>query len=217
MRKNLTLDVVSGERFEREQIRMMDDIREVMEAGCVTRISMPDRGEIKAKPALETSGESLLTHKTEPMIGGIPFSDAISMIGCIRIVDGVPYVMCDGIPEQDEWISQDTTRTMVVSDPSDNTRKNHFINIDGKWHRFSKNIMESRKLHQDQHLERIKFQFADGKWHMATPEDIRRNKKAQAAKKRRRLNPMIGFCKLLTKIGYNVEMIQGLESELKED
>jgi len=218
-KQNLTLDEISGERFTREHIYMLNDIRELMKAGCVTRFSMPDRGEIKAKPAIETSGKSILTNKVEPMLGGIPFSDAISMMGCVRIVDGKIYVMCDENPNnmESDWIATDTTITRIVESNSDNTRKNHFIKIDGKWHWFSKNVMESRKLHQDQHLIRLKFEKVEGKWYMITPEDIRRNKKAQAAKKRRRTNPLLGFCTLLTKIGYNIDMIQALESKLKED
>lgn len=86
--------------------------------------------------SLETEGRSMLSGEIEPLLCGLPFTDAISMMGIIKRRGPNFYVSPNkAIPESENWeVKEDCMeeRANLVRDTVMCNRIS-FVNVNGKW------------------------------------------------------------------------------------
>jgi hypothetical protein len=150
-----------------------------------------------------TMGISELTGKLEPLFCGIPYSDAISIFGCILVTDGVPYVFAENDIPADRMIWETPDK----------------LNLLGVWHEIGEK-REMRKRHQDVHMMKSHFiKGDDGKITLVTPQDKRKSKKK--TKHDKRSDTLRNFAAFLIKLNFTPEILRAMwekmETEAEDD
>jgi hypothetical protein len=144
----------------------------------------------------ETMGISELTGKLEPLFCGIPYSDAISIFGCILVTDGVPYVFAENDIPADRMIWETPDK----------------LNLLGVWHEIGEK-REMKKRHQDVHMMKSHFVKDNGRVILVTPQDKRKSKKK--TKHDKRSDTLRNFAAFLLKLNFTPEILRAMWEKME--
>lgn len=146
----------------------------------------------------ETMGISELTGKLEPLFCGIPYSDAISIFGCILVTDGIPYVFAENDIPADRMIWETPDK----------------LNLLGVWHEIGEK-REMKKRHQDVHMMKSNFVKDNGRVILVTPQDKRKSKKK--TKHDKRSDTLRNFAAFLLKLNFTPEILRAMWEQMEID